>query len=203
MICILLFFSFQLTEFSFPYSDNIVWSPHKCPGYRLPVSLSTCFWASCHNRATYMVPPGMPDMQPKANPFPDDGTMHTFPSGLFSEYCLPHFLSAWGETFPLFWYGVYPNFRINTACFRGRHWPRTWARHRPIRCWGVTLGSVVMRSGSLTMMHCFWAFWAIMWAFSDWRAMAGYWKAGWYGSWKKGSVTSMRSMFPLGAIRGK
>ena len=104
MICILLFFSFQLTEFSFPYSDNIVWSPHKCPGYRLPVSLSTCFWASCHNRATYMVPPGMPDMQPKANPFPDDGTMHTFPSGLFSEYCLPHFLSAWGETFPLFWY---------------------------------------------------------------------------------------------------
>ena len=23
---------------------------------------------------------------------------------------------------------------------------------------GVTLGSVVMRSGSLTMMHCFWAF---------------------------------------------
>lgn len=100
MICILLFFSFQLTEFSFPYSDNIVWSPHKCPGYRLPVSLSTCFWASCHNRATYMVPPGMPDMQPKANPFPDDGTMHTFPSGLFSEYCLPHFLSAWGKLFP-------------------------------------------------------------------------------------------------------
>ena len=29
----------------------------------------------------------------KANPFPDDGTTHTFPSGLFSEYCLPHFLS--------------------------------------------------------------------------------------------------------------
>ena len=105
VICILLFFSFLLTEFSFPYSDNIVWNPHKCPGYRLPVSLSTCFWASCHNRVTYMVPPGMPDMQPKANPFPNDGTTHTFPSGLFSEYCLPHFLSDWRETFPLFWYG--------------------------------------------------------------------------------------------------
>jgi len=38
----------------------------------------------------------------KANPFPDDGTMHTFPSDPFSEYCLPHFLSAWWETFPLF-----------------------------------------------------------------------------------------------------
>ena len=36
------------------------------------------------------------------NPFPNDGTTHTFPSGLFSEYCLPHFLSAWRETFPLF-----------------------------------------------------------------------------------------------------
>ena len=104
-IYILLFFSFLLTESSVPYNDNIVWSPHKCPGSRLPVFLLTCFWASCHNRATYMGPLDKQDRLSAANPFPGDGTMHTFPSGPFSEYCLPHFLSAWRETFHLFWYG--------------------------------------------------------------------------------------------------